>query len=438
MRITKIPAKPKEEEKIIRVAAYARVSVDKDASFHSLEAQTEYYRAYVGSHPVWKLVGIYSDNGVSGTIIDRPEFQRMLTDCRNEKIDLIISKSITRFARNTVILLETIRELKALGIDCFFEKENIHSISADGELLITLLAMYAEEEARSASENQRWRIQKRFEAGEPWVGNMLGYRLIDGHMVIVREEADLVRRIFTDYLSGMGKQSIAKKCQKMGCVTPMVKQWYPTTIARILTNEKYTGNMVLQKTYRSDFRTKKRKTNHGEVRRYYVENSHEAIISLDMFEAVQAEMKRRKSLQKGGASRGASPFQGLLVCGICGHHFFRRNQKRGLHHSDIWVCNTYFRRGKAMCPSLMIPESILIEMTCEVLGVTEITREILTESLCEIRVPGHNRLSYVFKNGTIKEIVWKHPSRSQSWTPQMREQARARALAKSRKEEKHE
>ena len=175
MKITKIPAKPKEQKRI-RVAAYARVSSDKDAAFHSLEAQIEYYRDYVAVHPDWDLISIYSDNGISGTTDNRPEFQRMLRDCRDGKIDLVVTKSITRFARNIVVLLQTIRELKLLGIDCYFEKEDMHSISPDGELMISLLAIYAEEEARSASENQRWRIQKRFQNGEPWGGKMLGYR----------------------------------------------------------------------------------------------------------------------------------------------------------------------------------------------------------------------------------------------------------------------
>ena len=210
MKITEIPAKVKEG-KSIRVAAYARVSSDKDAAFHSLEAQTEYYRDYVAAHPDWELVSIYSDNGISGTTTNRPEFQRMLQDCRDGKIDLVVTKSVTRFARNTVILLETIRELKRLGVDTYFEKEDMHGISPDGELLITLLAMYAEEEARSASENQKWRIRKKFEKGEPWGGKMLGYRLFDGQLTIVPEEAEIVRQIFSDYLSGMGCYRIAKK-----------------------------------------------------------------------------------------------------------------------------------------------------------------------------------------------------------------------------------
>ena len=198
MNIREIPAKPKEK-KTIRVAAYARVSSDKDAAFHSLTAQRDYYEEYVSKQPGWILVGLYSDNAISGTVVERPEFQRMLQDCRLGKIDLVITKSITRFARNTVVLLQTIRELKSLDIDCYFEKEHMHSISPDGELLITLLAMYAEEEARSASENQKWRIRKKFEQGIPTNGKMLGYRLVDGKMVIIPEEAEIVRQIFADY-----------------------------------------------------------------------------------------------------------------------------------------------------------------------------------------------------------------------------------------------
>ena len=232
MRIEEIPAKPKEQ-KIIRVAAYARVSSDKDAAFHSLEAQTEYYRDYVAAHPEWELVSIYSDNGISGTTINRPEFQRMLQDCREGKIDLVITKAVTRLARNTVILLETIRELKKLGIDCYFEKEDMHSISPDGELLLTLLAMYAEEEARSASENQKWRIRKRFENGEPWVGKMLGYRLDNGKLVVIPEEAEIVRQIFMDYLSGMGLYRIAKKLilQKFSRITVMPGVAHPSAVS---------------------------------------------------------------------------------------------------------------------------------------------------------------------------------------------------------------
>ena len=288
MRIEEIPASPKKP-KVTRVAAYARVSSDKDAAFHSLEAQTEYYQNYIAARPDWELVAIYSDNGISGTTIHRPEFQRMLQDCREGKIDLIITKSVTRFARNTIILLETIRELKKIGVECYFEKEDMHSISPDGELLLTLLAMYAEEEARSASENQKWRIQKLYDQGKPAGGHTFGYRLAGERFEVVPEEAEIVKEIFRLYLSGMGYSKIARTLiERHGT-------WSVASVRNILLNEKYAGDLLLQKTFSEDFRTKKKRKNTGEVRKVYVKNSHEAIIDRQTFEAVQQEIARRSA-----------------------------------------------------------------------------------------------------------------------------------------------
>lgn len=437
MNIKEIPAKPKEK-KLIRVAAYARVSADKDAAFHSLEAQTEYYEEYVAAHPDWTLVAIYSDNAISGTIANRPEFQRMLEDCRAGKIDLIVTKSVTRFARNTVVLLETIRELKKLGVDTYFEKEDMHGISPDGELLITLLAMYAEEEARSASENQIWRIRKRFENGEPWVGKMLGYRLVDGKLVVVPEEAEIVRQIFSDYLSGMGRCGIAKKLILQGVTPANGNTWSDTSIHYILTNEKYTGNMILQKTYRPDFRTKVDKINRGEVRKYFVENSHEAIIDQETFDKVQAEMALRDKANTVHEAKDPLPklFCGFIHCGYCGrtYKFVHTNAKK--YDKTVWICPRFNKMGSVICPSQRIPEDILIEKTKEVLSVTELNREVLTDRLQEIIVPAHNQLQYILKDGTTVNVEWQHRSRRESWTPEMRQKAREKALARHRKEEK--
>ena len=184
-----------------RVAAYARVSVEKQAALDSLSNQVSYYNDYIGNHPGWLFAGVYADYGLSGTKENRPEFQRMLTDARAGKFDVVITKSITRFSRNTVTLLKTVRELKELGIEVLFEKENMSSFSADGDLMLSLIAMFAEEEARSASENKRWQIQKQFEEGKPTYFRMLGYKWIDGQLSIIPEEAEIVRRIFSDYLS---------------------------------------------------------------------------------------------------------------------------------------------------------------------------------------------------------------------------------------------
>lgn len=439
MKITEIPAKP-QEKKIIRVAAYARVSADKDAAFHSLESQTAYYEKYIKQNPNWTLVDIYSDNGISGTVINRPEFQRMLEDCRSGKMDLIVTKSITRFARNTIVLLETVRELKALGIDVFFEKENMHSISPDGELLLTLLAMYAEEEARSASENQKWRIRKKFEKGEPWVGNMLGYRLIDGKMVIVPEEAEIVKMIFDWYLSGMGAQVIAKKLNSMDIPPKQSDYWRANTITKILHNEKYTGNMLLQKTYRPDFRTKKKRKNNGEARQYYVENSHDAIIDNNEFIAVQEEMKRRQSLFFFAHHDNTQVplFKGIIKCGLCGSPYRRRMVNTTCHPKPVWICGKFFDLGKDYCSSQQIPEDILIEKTKEVLGTAYVNRVLILERLSGIEVTDHFHLRYTLKDGSVQYVIWKHKSRRESWTPEMKEKARQKTLQRNAERRKNE
>lgn len=430
MNIVELPARPKEQKKL-RVAAYTRVSAEMEWKLHSLEEQEDYYRDYITTHPDWNLVEVYSDYGISGTTVQRPAFQRMLVDCRAGKIDLVITKSVTRFARNTVILLETIRELKGLGIDCFFEKENMHSISPDGELFLTLLAMYAEEEARSASENQLWRIRKRFEQGQPWVGTMLGYRLMDGKLIIVPEEAEIVRQIYADYLSGMGKNAIANKLAKSGITAPSMKCWSYTGICKILCNEKYTGNMLLQKTYTPDFRAKKAKANRGEARQYYVENSHEPIIDQQTFDAVQQEMKRRQEDQrahKPTAEKSSNLFVGMITCGICGAHYVRKHQHCQKYISYIWLCRRYSQRGKDVCPSQKIPEKILIEKTKEILNTDTLTRDLLAEKLHHIVVSERSHLKYIFNDGSSVDTGWEHKSRSQSWTPEMKEAARQRAL----------
>ena len=438
MNIKELPAKPKEQ-KILRVAAYTRVSAEMEMKLHSLTAQEDYYREYIAAHPEWEFAGIYSDYGISGTTVQRPEFQRMLEDCRAGKIDLVITKSVTRFARNTVILLNTIRELKALGIDCYFEKEDMHSISPGGELLLTLLAMYAEEEARSASENQRWRIRKKFENGEPWVGNMLGYRLVNGKMVVVPEEAEIVQRIFSDYLSGVGRYVIARQLILEGIRPKSGKKWTESSIHQILTNEKYAGNMILQKTFRPDFRTKIDKPNRGEVKKYYVENSHEAIIDQETFDRVQAEMALRAAKYGKGERRTFHPhlFSGYIRCGHCGRSLKYYRTNAGKYDKAIWACPIFYTMGKSFCPSQKIPEDILIAKTKEILSIDAIDRKILSCRLREIVVPAHNQLRYILKDGSTVDVEWQHHSRKESWTPEMKQAAREKALKQQRgKEEK--
>lgn len=215
-KIKQVPLQKMQAPKLTKVAAYARVSSGKDAMLHSLSAQVSYYNELIQRHPGWVFCGVYADEALTGTKADRKNFTRLLKDCRAGKVDMVITKSISRFARNTVTLLETVRELKLIGVDVYFEEQNIHSISADGELMLSILASYAQEESLSTSENQKWRIKRNFENGMPWNGTLLGYRYEHGKYVIVPEEAEIVQLIFDSYLSGMGITAIMKTLNKKG------------------------------------------------------------------------------------------------------------------------------------------------------------------------------------------------------------------------------
>lgn len=414
-----------------RVAAYARVSSGRDAQLHSLSAQISYYNNYIGCRGDWELAGIYADEALTGTKEDRPQFQKLLADCRAGKIDMVIVKSVTRLARNTVTLLETARELKLLGIDIFFEKENIHTLSSDGELMLAFLASFAQEESRSASENVKWRIRKNFELGIPNAGNTLGYRLKNGTFEVVPEEAEVVRQIFADYLSGMGRNAIAGKLTRMGIPTKHGQPWNSNTLYGILRNEKYVGDLVLQKTYCPDHISKKNIDNHGELPKFYVENAHEPIIGRDMFRQVQQEIaRRREKYGKPDYKPTQYPFTGIVQCGFCGKHFIRKSVASGGRYAPrpVWICYTFNTHGRIACAAQQIPEKILTAKTMEVLGIASLDRETLLRYVAEIRVPGHNRLVYVFHDGHTEEVIWENPSRRESWTEEMRQKARERSL----------
>lgn len=364
----------------------------------------------------------------------------MLADCRSGKIDMIITKSLTRFARNTVTLLATVRELKLLEVDVHFEKENIHTLSSDGELMLTLLASFAQEESRSASENQKWRIQKMFEEGRPNTGNMLGYRLIDGTLQIVPEEAEIVRMIFADFLSGMGGHAIMKKLNRIGVPGKTGGIWRENTIYGILSNEKYTGNMLLQKTYRLNHISKKKMINHGELPMYYVENSHEPIIDMETFERA----KRRLAQQAERFCPAAQPmshypFTSLIVCGMCGKHFRRKIANAGSKYAKpVWICPNFNRYGKEACPAQQIPDHILSTKTSDVLGREDWDREALLEHVAEIRVPERGQLIYVFCDGHTQDVTWQNPSRRESWTEEMRQKAREDAMKSAKRRHKND
>lgn len=307
----------------LRVAAYARVSSAKDAMLHLLSAQVSYYNKYISSHDDWEFVGIYADEGISGTKEDRDEFQRMINDCRLGKIDLILTKAISRFARNTMTMLETVRELKSLKVDVFFEEQNLHSISNDGEMVLTLLASVAQEEARSVSENQKWRIRKDFEKGLIWGGNnTYGYRITNKKMILFPEEAKLVQRIFQLYIGGLGFQKISKLLNDEGIPAMYAKRWNKQSLQQIIANINYTGDLLLQKTYQENYLTKKTKINKGELEQFFVENDHEAIITREeYYAALEIRRKRAEYFKLDKFKAHTYPLTGLVRCGNCGKNF---------------------------------------------------------------------------------------------------------------------
>lgn len=419
-----VPTIPKPEKKK-RVAAYARVSSGKDAMMHSLSAQVSRYSELIQSHNDWFYAGVYADEAKTGTKDTRENFLRLIDDCRNGKIDMIITKSISRFARNTVTLLETVRDLKAWKVDIYFEEQNIHTMSSDGELLLTILASYAQEESRSASENQKWRIKRNFEQGLPWNGVILGYRMVDSRYVIVPHEAEIVRRIFKDYLSGMGHQTIANSLNNDGILSRFGNRWNKSSIQTILSDYCYTGNLLLQTTYRENYITKRRKKNKGELPLYHSENAHEAIIDIETFQAVQDERERRmRYYLKQPVPKKTFPFSGRLKCEICGKNY-RRKVVRG---KQMWICDTFNNLGKSVCASKQVPEDILYAVTADALGLVEFSEEIFHEQVKYVLVCNGNKLIYNFSDGRQIEKLWKHCSRSESWTNEMKEKARQKAL----------
>ncbi len=401
-----------------RVAAYARVSSGKDAMLHSLSAQIDYYRNLIFSNPEWKFCGVYADEAMTGTKDNRENFQKMLAECRAGNLDLIITKSISRFARNTVTLLETVRELKDLGVDVYFEEQNIHSLSSDGELMLSILASYAQEESLSASENQKWRIRKDFEQGKIGSIRMLGYhRTADGGLEIVESEAETVRFIFLNYLSGMGKLSIANRLNEMKIPTINHCEWTTEDIRRILKNEKYAGNMLLQKRFRENYLTKKMVKNIGQLPQYFVEESHPPIIEKHIFNAVQKRLQEQKEKFSTPKIAESYPFTGKIQCQCCGKNYRRKTTATGI----VWCCATYNTKGKKYCPTAkQIPENTLISVCCEVLGLQEFDADIFENQINKILVPAPNELTFVFHDGHEKSANWKDRSRSESWSLEMR------------------
>ena len=388
-----------------RVAAYARVSKDTERLMNSVSAQISHYSAFIQSNPEWEYAGVYADCGVSGTgTAGRSEFLRMLADCEAGKIDIILTKSISRFARNTVDLLETVRHLKSIGIEVRFEKEHISSLSEDGELMLSLLASFAQEESRSISENSKWGIRRRFQSGEIGTANkhILGYRYDEEKKkyIIIPEEAGTVRRIFAMYLEGRSLREIAETLNGEGLATVKGNAFTENSLNVMIRNEAYAGDIRRQKCYMEDPVTKSKVPNRGQLPQYYMPDCHEALLDRGTWERVQAEIKRRAE-----SANPVYPFTGKIRCGICGKAFTRRKGSVKGKTYVHWICRSKKETGMG-CTSVNFSEEELERITARTLGMDKFDGEKFEKAVRGMSVLQNGDIEFDLSGGEKK--VWKN------------------------------
>ncbi len=394
--IIKIPSTIEQVNPRKRVAAYARVSMETELLLHSLAAQVSYYTEKIKKNPEWVYAGVYADEGISGTSITyRDGFQRLVEDCEAGKIDIVLVKSISRFARDTVDCLNTVRHLKSIGVEVRFERENISSFTSDGELLLTLLASFAQAESESTSENIKWATRKRFAKGIP-NGHKApyGYRW-DGEMFrIIPEQGEVVKTIFQKYLSGVSGYRIAKTLKERGVRGQGGHPISESSIKGIISNISYTGTMILQKNYFNE--NHERKKNNGELPRYVVEEMFEPLVSREDFERAQ-ELRRQRAMEV--PRPVITKFSGLVKCGNCGAGVSRRTAKG----KKKWICNT--RERKSTCDMRPLMETELEEAAESALGETD--DDGFRREVQEIVVYG-DRIEFRLWNGKTKSVPRKY------------------------------
>lgn len=395
MKISKIESKPNEKKKL-RVAAYCRVSTDSDAQTDSFDAQKAHYESWIKIHDNWEFAGLFYDFGVTGTKTEhRDGLQNLLLECRAGKIDYILTKSISRFSRNTTDCIFLVRELLDMNIPIYFEKENIDTGSMESEFVLSILSSMAQDESRSISENNKWSVRQRFENGTYQFSCVpYGYMRDDeGFMVINPEEAEIVRFIYQSVLNGLGSEKIAKILEERQIPTRKSGKWTNSTVRDILTNEKYYGAAVFQKTYTNE--SFHRKKNYGEVDRYFVEEHHEPIISKEIFERVKEIIEQRASEKRiiSGSDKYQKRyvFSGIIFCGECGDKFRRKIHDSG--KEIAWSCRTHIQ-DKKKCSMKYIRDDMLKAAFVTMINKLIYSRKQLLLPLYEnISIQGSNESS---------------------------------------------
>lgn len=413
-----------------KVAAYARVSTEQDEQQSSYEAQVEYYTKYIKNNPGWEFAGIYADEGISGTNTKKRDgFKSMIADAKAGKINLILTKSISRFARNTVDTLQTVRDLKAIGVEVVFEKENIRTMDKQCEVLLTIMSSLAQEESRSISENVRWGQQCSMQEGNVAMayGRFLGYKKgEDGKPEIVPEEAEIIKDIYRLFLDGMAIRNIARYLTDKKIPTPAGKEvWSVSTIKSILKNEKYKGDALRQKTFTVDYLTKTVKKNQGEYKQYYIQNSHPAIIDEDTWELVQLELAKRGKEAK--SFRDNSPFCNKIVCADCGAYFGHKVfHGKEACRKDVWYCNHRYD-GDGPCKTPIVKEMDIKNAYLSALGQI-LGRKAACLAACRAKLAELDNLSEIKENrhkaeetlqdqlSAIQDLVHENARKSQDQT----------------------
>lgn len=413
-KVMKLEVVPKKQERL-KVAAYCRVSSDSDRLLHSLSAQVSYYNKLIQTNPEWDFAGVYSDEGISGTgIAKRKDFQRMIADAEAGKIDIILTKSIQRFARNTVDLLNTVRHLKEIGVEVRFEKERINSMTGDGELMLSILASFAQEEVNSLSQNVRWGAAKRMSSGKPHSHpRTFGYLWEGDVYVPVEPEASAVTQMFQMYIDGKGQQEIANWLNEKGITTVKGCKWDSTKVGVVLANISYTGNMLLGKVYSPTPMSRNTKPNKGQLPKYFVENSHEALITMEQFDAVQEEREKRKTGKSMRKSRAERTFLNGILMDDNGRKFSVGSRKN-FNGDHAWRIN-YNGQDR---PDAKVFDSDLRNLCCEILGVENFEEEIVTDKIDSI-VFKDNYLTFNFKSGESKTVPYIY--KRKGYSPESRE-----------------